>query len=113
LTIRGYDPAVQFPWRGELATGILMPEGFLMTQADTGPYSSEQMYTLRKILDLIWMELRASGDSNFSGPTDPDALRDEIARRAMIYFNAGENPDNITQSVLSSFGLESEGLKLI
>jgi hypothetical protein len=84
-----------------------------MTQADTGPYSSEQMYTLRKILDLIWMELRANGDSNFSGPTDPDALRDEIAHRATRYFNAGENPDSITQLVLSSFGMESEGLKLI
>jgi hypothetical protein len=81
-------------------------------QRYAGSCSPEQLHTLQKNFDLIWMELWANGDCNFSGPKDPDALSDEIAHRATRYFNEGQNSDNITQLVLSSFGLGSAGLKL-
>jgi hypothetical protein len=72
-----------------------------------GSCSPEQLHTLQKVFDLIWMELRASTMSNYSGPSDPDVLRDEIARRVLGQFNGnGIDADEITKQVLGSFGLK-------
>lgn len=72
-----------------------------------GSCSPEQLQTLQKIFDLIWMELRASTMSSYRGPSDPDALRDEIARRVLGQYNgAGIDPDEITKQVLGSFGVK-------
>ena len=72
-----------------------------------GSCSPEQLHTLQKIFDLIWMELRASTMSNYSGPADPDALRDEIARRVFNQHDGKEiDAHEMTREVLSSFGVE-------
>jgi hypothetical protein len=73
-----------------------------------GTCSPEQLHTLQRVFDLIWMELRASSMSSYSGPSDPDALRDEIARRVLSHYD-GDGPDGneITQRVLKSFGFTS------
>jgi hypothetical protein len=77
-----------------------------------GTCSPEQLHTLQRIFDLIWMELRASTMSNYSGPADPDALRDEIARRVLGQFAGdGLDADEITKRVLSSFGMETGHLR--
>ena len=72
-----------------------------------GKCSPEQLHTLQKILDLIWMELRASSTGKYSGPSDPDTLRDEIARRvAKDGGNRATDLTGIIQSVLRSFGID-------
>jgi hypothetical protein len=77
-----------------------------------GMCSPEQLHTLQRIFDLIWMELRESSTSDYHGPSDPDALRDEVARRVFSQFDGGElDPDEVTTRVLSSFGLESHPLR--
>jgi hypothetical protein len=48
----------------------------------TGSCSPEQLLALQKVFDLIWMELRFGGSNNYTGPSDPEALREEIARRS-------------------------------
>lgn len=74
-----------------------------------GSCSPEQLHTLQKIFDVIWMELRASTMSNYSGHSDPDALRDEIARRVFSQHDGKEiDADEITRRVLSSFGAEMQ-----
>jgi hypothetical protein len=76
-------------------------------QKFAGLCSPEQLQTLQRIFDLIWMELRASTTSTYSGPSDPDALRDEIARRVLAnYKGADVDADQITRRVLSSFGID-------
>jgi hypothetical protein len=53
------------------------------------------------------MELRAKGFDKFEGPSDPDALRLEIASRVFEQVvNEDLNAEQITQRVLSSFGIE-------
>jgi len=47
-------------------------------QRYAGSCSPEQLHRLQKIFDLICMELRANGQSNYTGPMDPDGLREEI-----------------------------------
>jgi hypothetical protein len=74
-----------------------------------GPCSPEQLHTLHKIFDLIWIELREGSTSTYSGPSDPDALHDEIAHRVLTQFDAhGFSVDDTTNRVLSSFGIKSE-----
>jgi hypothetical protein len=75
-------------------------------QRYAGSCSPEQLHTLQKIFDLIWMDLRSNGSSRYTGPLDPDALREEVARRVFSHFNGDDtNADDITQRVLSSFGV--------
>src|SRR5688572_663728 len=72
-----------------------------------GSCSPEQLQTLQKIFDLIWMELRASSMSSYSGPSDADELRDQIARRVLDCYDGDGTPsDEIIRQVLASFGLE-------
>lgn len=81
-------------------------------QQHTGSCSPEQLRTLQKIFDLIWMDLRSNGSSNYNGPSDPDALRDEIARRVFGQLDSdGFTADNITQRVLSSFGISADSIR--
>jgi hypothetical protein len=81
-------------------------------QKFAGLCSPEQLHTLQKIFDLIWMELRASTMSTYSGPSDPDALRDEIARRVLGNYKGEDNDaDQITRHVLNSFGIETSILR--
>jgi hypothetical protein len=77
-------------------------------QKFVGSCSSEQLHTLQSIFDLIWMELRASSTSNYSGPSDPDVLRDEIARRVIDRYNGDDaTPSHqIVTQILASFGIE-------
>src|SRR5687768_3179190 len=76
-----------------------------------GACSPEQLHMLQKIFDLIWMELRATSHSNYTGPSEPDALREEIARRVIGQFDGGLDADEITRRVLSSFGIEAGFLR--
>jgi hypothetical protein len=77
-------------------------------QKFAGSCSPEQLHTLQKMFDLIWMELRASTSSTYSGPSGPDALRNEIARRVLGNYKGAEvDADQITERVLSSFGIET------
>lgn len=47
--------------------------------------------------------------SNYSGPSDPDALRDEIAKRVLSqYARDGADADEITKQVLHSFAIEPQ-----
>ena len=74
-----------------------------------GPCSPEQLHTLHKIFDLIWIGLREGSTSTYRGPSDPDALYDEIAHRVLTQFDAhGFSVDDITNRVLSSFGIKPE-----
>jgi hypothetical protein len=76
-----------------------------------GSCSPEQLQTLQRIFDLIWMELRANGASRFNGPSDPDSLRDEIARRVLGQYDGdGLDAEHTTQRVLRSFGIEASNL---
>ena len=71
-----------------------------------GSCSPEQLHTLQSIFDQIWMELRASSMSSYRGPSDPDDLRDEIARRVLDgYGGDGASSDDIIRQVLTSFGI--------
>jgi hypothetical protein len=73
--------------------------------SDMHPPTPEQAQG-QKIFDLIWMELRQNGGVNFFGPLEPDVLREEIARRVAHHSNGGNShPDDVTQSVLNSFGI--------
>lgn len=58
------------------------------------------------------MELRANGHSNYIGPSDPDALREEIARRVLGHHDGDDlvNAEQITKRVLGSFGVQTEVL---
>jgi hypothetical protein len=78
-----------------------------------GLCSPEQLRTLQEVFDLIWMELRASTISTYNGPSDPDQLRDEIARRVLDEFDSkGKvNADSITKHVLESFGIETDQVR--
>jgi hypothetical protein len=70
--------------------------------------SPEQLHTLQVIFDLIQVELRESSTSKYSGPSEPDALRDEIAHRVLSQFDAhGFSGDEVTKRVLSSFGFQA------
>jgi len=81
-------------------------------QKFAGSCSPEKLHTLQKIFDLIWMELRASTASTFNGSSDPDALRNEIARRVLGNYKGAEvDADQITRRVLSSFGIETGVLR--
>jgi hypothetical protein len=73
----------------------------------TGTCSPEQLHTLQSIFDLIWMELRASSTGSYSGPSDPDALHDEIAKRVLSH-STGDAADRnrIVRQVLASFGID-------
>lgn len=70
----------------------------------------EQLQTLQKIFDLIWMELQANGHSNYTGPSDPDALREEIARRVLGSHDGDDvlDANDITKRVLASFGVHTD-----
>jgi hypothetical protein len=75
-------------------------------QKYTRTCSPEQLHTLKVIFDRIQMELRESSTSKYSGPYEPDALRDEIAHRVLSQFDAhGFNADEVTKRVLNSFGI--------
>jgi hypothetical protein len=75
-------------------------------QRYAGTYSPEQLHIMQKIFDLIWMEFQSSGSSRYTGPVEPDALREEIARRVFGQFDGdAPNADNIVGRVLSSFGV--------
>jgi hypothetical protein len=77
-------------------------------QKYAGTCSPEQLQTLQKIFDLIWMELRSSSLSNFNGPSDPDTLRAEIASRVLSCHDGDDlDAQHITERVLSSFGIET------
>jgi len=56
------------------------------------------------------MELRANGHSNYIGPSDPDALREEIARRVLGHHDGDDvvDAEDITKRVLGSFGVQTE-----
>jgi hypothetical protein len=81
-------------------------------QRFAGSCSPEQLLSLQKVFDLIWMELRANGSANYTGPTDPDALREEIARRVFAHHDGADgNADDITRQVLISFGVQTDVLQ--
>jgi hypothetical protein len=70
--------------------------------------SPEQLHTLQKIFDLIRIELRDGSTSLYNGPSEPDALRDEIAHRVLTQFDAhGFSGDEVTKRVLDSFGFQA------
>jgi hypothetical protein len=52
------------------------------------------------------MDLRANGSSNYTGPSDPEALREEIARRVL----AQHDGDDVN-AMLGSFGVPTDVLK--
>ena len=79
-------------------------------QRYAGSCSPAQLLTFQKVFDLVWMELRANGSSNYTGPNDPDDLRQEIARRVLAYDDALET-DVISRLVLSSFGVPTDALE--
>lgn len=71
--------------------------------------SPEQLQTLQRIFDVIWMELRAKGLDKFDGPTDPEALRAEIACRVFGQLADKDfDAEDITQRVLRSFGIQTD-----
>jgi hypothetical protein len=75
-------------------------------QRYAGVCGPEELGTLQKVFDLIWMELRANGTKNYTGPADPDALREEIARRVFDLYKTNEGTsDDIASAVLHSFGV--------
>ncbi len=58
------------------------------------------------------MELRSNGSANYTGPADPDALREEIARRVLAHYDGADfEADDITRQVLSSFGVQTDVLQ--
>ena len=66
---------------------------------------------LQTIFDVIWMELRESSTSKYNGPSDPEALRDEIARRVLDHYKGdGFSAKDITKQVLKSFDIGAEAL---
>jgi hypothetical protein len=70
-----------------------------------GTCSPEQLHTLQRIFDLIWMELRASSTSSYTVSSHQDTLREEVARRVLDRWYRDEtSPDEIIQQVLASFG---------
>ena len=76
-------------------------------QRFAGSCSPEQLHTMQSIFDLIWMELRAHTTVSFSGPLDPDGLREEIARRVLNSFGSEHTPpEEIIRDVLASFGIQ-------
>ena len=76
-------------------------------QKFAGSCSPEQLHTLQSIFDLIWIELRSSSMSSYSGPSDPDELRDQIARRVLDHYDGeGTSSKEITRQVLASFGVD-------
>jgi hypothetical protein len=71
-----------------------------------GVCGPEELETLQKVFDLIWMELRANGTKNYTGPANPDALREEIARRVFDLYKTNQGTsDDIASAVLHSFGV--------
>jgi hypothetical protein len=73
-----------------------------------GSCNPEQLHTLQRVFDLIWMELQANKFANYTGPSDPDAVRNEIARRVFDEFGFdGADGDEITRRVLKSFGIDT------
>ena len=81
-------------------------------QKFAGTCTPEQLHALQRVFDLIWMELRANGHANYNGPLDPDALRDEIARRLFAEYDENDViADNITKRVLSSFGVSPDEIR--
>jgi hypothetical protein len=69
-----------------------------------GSCTPEQLHTLQTIFDLIWMKLQETSASRYDGPTDPNALRDEIARRVLGQFDGGDpDAETVTRHVLASF----------
>jgi hypothetical protein len=81
-------------------------------QKFAGSCSPEQLTILQAVFDFIWMKLRASSNSSYSGPSDPEALRDEIAQRVFSLYGAeGVDPDQIAGQVLASFGIDGSGLQ--
>jgi hypothetical protein len=77
-------------------------------QKFAGSCSPEQLDILQTVFNFIWMELRASSNFGYSGPSDPEALRDEIAQRVFSLCE-GEGADP-TRIVLTSFGIDGSGL---
>jgi hypothetical protein len=76
-----------------------------------GSCTPEQLHTLQMIFDLIWMELQETSTSRYNGPTDPSALRDEIARRVLGQFDGGDlDTERIARHVLASFGIQGRAL---
>ena len=76
-------------------------------QRFAGSCSPEQLHTLQSIFDQIWMELRENSISSYSGPSDPDVLRDQIARRVLDHYDGdGISSDVIIRQVLAGFGIE-------
>jgi hypothetical protein len=81
-------------------------------QKYAGSCRPDQLLVLQKVFDLIWMELRANGSANYTGPSDPDALRAEIARRVLAHHDGADvKADDITVQVLSSFGVQADVLQ--
>ena len=81
-------------------------------QKFAGSCTPEQLHTLQRVFDLIWMELRANGHADYNGPSDPDALHDEIARRVFAEYDGDDAiADNITQRVLGSFGVSADRIR--
>lgn len=79
-------------------------------QKFAGTCSPEQLHTLQSIFDLIWMELRENSTGSYTGPSEPDELREQIARRVLeLYDSDGTSSDKITRQVLASFGIERPG----
>lgn len=88
-------------------------------QKFSGSCSAEQLHTLQKVFDLIWIELRATSANTFTGPLEPEPLREEVARRVLkAYAEDGldeDKPDEeeITRRVLRSFGIPTDALNLL
>jgi hypothetical protein len=74
-------------------------------QKFAGSCTPEQLHTLQRVFDLIWMELRANGHADYNGPSDPDA------RVFAEYDGDDVIADNITQRVLGSFGVSADRIR--
>jgi hypothetical protein len=94
-----------------IKTPALTRAGRAAMQKFAGSCSPEQLNILQTVFDFIWMELRASSNPGYSGPSDPEALRNEIAQRVFSLYGAeGIGPDQIAGLVLASFGIDGSGL---
>jgi hypothetical protein len=76
-------------------------------QKFSGSCSPKQLQTLQSIFDLIWMELRDKTASSYSGPFDPDTLREEIARRVFAFAGQYASKGDVVREVLSSSGIQT------
>jgi hypothetical protein len=58
-----------------------------------------------QLVDNLWQNLRSKAYGSHTGPSDPQALRDEITRHVLECVERGLSDDDIIDFVLASFGV--------